>query len=81
MYDLVFKPGFTAPTGVKLQKIIGFLQSLSHGSNHFTAKLLKIKGNIVIENALQIRNTLGIFRCKYDKIDAIRIATYAYKIR
>ncbi|OKS88173.1 transposase [Mucilaginibacter polytrichastri] len=43
--------------------------------------LKKFKANIVQENALQIRNSLGNIRGKHDKIDAIRIAQYAYRHR
>lgn len=47
-------------------------------SNHLIACLKKVKTNVVIDNALKIKNSLGIIRGKYDKIDAIRIAQYAY---
>ena len=46
--------------------------------SHLVAALKKLKGNIVIENALKIKNSLGLIRGKSDKIDAIRIARYAY---
>lgn len=41
--------------------------------------LVKIKANIVVENALLIKNSLGLARGKYDKIDSLRIAQYAFK--
>lgn len=47
--------------------------------NHLLVCLKKIKANVVLENALQIKNSLGLIRGKYDKIDAIRIAQYAVK--
>ncbi|MET3980674.1 transposase [Mucilaginibacter sp. UYP25] len=50
-------------------------------SNHLLTTLKKFKANVVIENALHIRNSLGQLRGKYDKIDSIRIAQYAYKNR
>lgn len=49
--------------------------------NIVTGALRKFKANIVQQNALHIRNTLGNIRGKHDKIDAIRIAGYAYKHR
>lgn len=49
--------------------------------NHILSTLKKFKANIVQENSLHIRNSLGNIRGKYDKIDAIRIAQYAYKNR
>lgn len=54
-----------------------------HGTHRVLFKssysvLKKVKANIVIDNAVKIKNSLGIIRGKYDKIDAIRIAQYAY---
>jgi len=48
---------------------------------HLLAALKKIKANIVNENALQIKRSIGIARGKDDKIDAKRIANYAYMNR
>jgi transposase len=50
-------------------------------ANHLLSTLNKLKANIVIDSALHIRNSLGVIRGKYDKIDAIRIASYSYKNR
>ena len=47
--------------------------------NHLLNCLRKMKANIVVENPLQIRNSIGLIRGKYDKIDSIRIAQYAEK--
>jgi len=49
--------------------------------NHLLNSLKKVKANVVVENALQIKNSHGLIRGKYDKIDAIRIAQYAEKNR
>lgn len=49
--------------------------------NHLVASLKKAKANFVIEDALHIKNSIGKTRGKYDKIDAIRIATYLSKAR
>ena len=50
-------------------------------TNHLLHVLKKNKASIVLEDALQIRNSLGKLRGKYDKIDAIRIATYLYRTK
>jgi transposase len=50
-------------------------------ANHLLMVLKKLKANIVMEDAVHIRNSLGLLRGKYDKIDAIRIASYAHKNR
>jgi transposase len=49
--------------------------------NHLISCLKKVKANIVQENALHIRHSIGNPRGKYDKIDAIRIVEYAYRSR
>lgn len=50
-------------------------------NNHSLSCLYKKKANICLEAATQIKNSLGNIRGKNDKIDAIRIAEYAYKNR
>jgi len=50
-------------------------------NNPLLVCLHKIKGNICLEPATQIKNFLGNIRGKNDKIDAIRIAEYVYKNR
>ncbi|MFD1258109.1 IS110 family transposase [Mucilaginibacter terrae] len=50
-------------------------------SNHLLTVLRRHKANIVHENPLHIKNSLGNIRGKYDKIDAIRIAQYLFKSR
>jgi transposase len=47
-------------------------------NNHLLACLHKKKANIWLEAAIQIKNSSGKLRGKNDKIDAIRIADYAY---
>jgi transposase len=47
--------------------------------NKLLEYLNKLKANIVVENPLVIKNSLGLPRNKYDKIDSIRIAQYACK--
>lgn len=50
-------------------------------NNHLLSCLYKKKANICLEAASQIRSSLGNIRGKNDKIDAIRIAGYAYTKR
>ena len=50
-------------------------------NNHSLSCLYKKKANICLEAATQIKNSLGNIRGKNDKIDAIRIAEYAYTNR
>ncbi len=50
-------------------------------NNYLLGCLHKKKANICLEAASQIKNSLGNIRGKGDKIDAIRIAEYAYKNR
>ena len=49
--------------------------------NHVLHSLKKFQANVVRENPVQILQSLGKVRGKHDKVDAIRIANYAYKNR
>ena len=49
--------------------------------NPLLTVLQKFKANIVVENSVHIRNSFGTIRDKYDKVDSMRIAQYAYKDR
>ncbi|RZK60292.1 MAG: IS110 family transposase [Pedobacter sp.] len=44
--------------------------------NHLINTLEKLKANIVLENPVQIKNSLGLLRGKSDRVDAERIAKY-----
>ena len=50
-------------------------------NNPLLEYLHKKKANICLESAMQIKNSQGNLRGKNDKIDAIRIAEYAYTFR
>ena len=50
-------------------------------NTHLLVYLHKKKANSCLEPATQIKNSLGNIRGKNDKVDAIRIAEYAYKNR
>lgn len=68
-------PGFT------ITKAIFCMEQTGIYTNHLLTELKKVKANVVIDGPLQIRNSLGNIRAKNDRIDAIRIAEYAYKNR
>ncbi|MDR6783303.1 transposase [Pedobacter africanus] len=68
-------PGFTLTRAVFCMEQTGIY------TNHLIYGLQRLKTNLVVEAPLQIRNSLGNIRSKNDKIDAIRIAEYAYKSR
>jgi transposase len=70
--ELKTLPKFTISKSVFCMEHTGFY------CNHLLNTLRKVKANVVLENALTIKSSLGILRGKYDKIDAIRIAQYAY---
>jgi len=67
--------GFTMTKGIFAMEQTGIY------CNPMLDCLQKVKANIVMDGALQIRNSMGNIRGKNDKIDAVRIAEYAYKCR
>ena len=69
--ELKMQQGFT------ISKAIFCLESTGFYSNHLLQVLHRFKANIVIENAVKIKNSPGNMRGKNDKIDAVRIAAYA----
>jgi transposase len=66
-------PGFT------LAKSMFCMENTGIYCNHLLQVLKTKKAFAVVENPLQIKNSIGITRGKNDKDDAIRIATYAQK--
>jgi len=67
--------------GFDLRHAVFCMEHTGIYNNHALGCLYKKKTNICLEAASQIRNTQGNIRGKNDKIDAIRIAGYAYKQR
>ena len=67
--------------GFKLDKALFCMEHTGIYNNHSLACLYKKKAHICLEAATQIKNSLGNIRGKNDKIDAIRIAGYAYDKR
>jgi transposase len=68
-------------TDFKLNKAVFCMEHTGIYNNHSLACLYKRKANICLEAATQIKNSLGNIRGKNDKIDAKRIAQYAYDQR
>jgi transposase len=73
--ELLRLPGF------ELGKTVFCMEHTGIYNNPLLAYLHKKKANICLEAATQIQSSLGNIRGKNDKVDAIRIAEYAYKNR
>jgi transposase len=67
--------------GFRLCYCVFGLEHTGMYSNILLTILEKKKANIVHENSLVIRNSLGLIRGKNDKLDSARIAGYLYKCR
>jgi transposase len=67
--------------GFSLNKVVFCMEHTGIYNNHLLTCLYKKKAHICLEAATQIKNSLGNIRGKNDKIDAIRIAGYAYDKR
>jgi transposase len=68
-------------SGFVLSKAVFCMEHTGIYNNHLLQVLHKKKASICLEAATQIKNSLGNIRGKNDKIDAIRIAGYAYDKR
>jgi transposase len=64
-----------------ISKAVFCMEHSGFYGNHLVSCLRKCKANIVLENSLHIINSSGQIRGKNDKVDAIRIAEYAYRSR
>ena len=73
--ELCKQPGFN------LSKAVFCMEHTGIYNNHSLAYLHKKNTNICLEAATHIKKSLGNIRGKNDKIDAIRIAEYAYTNR
>ena len=67
--------------GFSLSKAVFCMEHTGIYSNHLLTCLHQRKTNICLESATQIRKSLGNLRGKNDKVDSMRIASYAYKNR
>jgi transposase len=65
--------------GFKIKKALFCMEQTGIYCNHLIKCLRDAKANMVVENAMKIKNSMGNVRGKDDKIDAIRIAQYAQK--
>lgn len=68
-------------SGFSLHKAVFCMEHTGIYNNHSLNCLYKKRAHICLEAATQIKNSLGNIRGKNDKIDAIRIAGYAYDKR
>lgn len=75
MNQLFKQPNYQANTSLFCMEHTGVY------NNHLISFLTKMKTNICIESGRQIKQSQGIQRGKNDKVDAERIALYAYKNR
>lgn len=64
-----------------MYRAVFVMENTGFYGNHYTEVLSGMKANIVVEDAGHIKNSLGLIRGKNDKIDAMRIAEFAYKCR
>lgn len=67
--------------GFDLSQAVFCLEHTGIYNNHLLAYLHQIKAPVCLQAASQIKSALGNIRGKSDKIDALRIAQYAYKNR
>ncbi|UEG52604.1 transposase [Mucilaginibacter daejeonensis] len=67
--------------GITFSKVIFGMEQTGIYTNHLLNTLKKVKAHVVLEDSVHIRNSLGKMRGKYDKLDAIRIATYLFRSR
>jgi transposase len=70
-----------ALTDFSISKAIFGMEQTGIYTAHLLSTLKGIRANVVLEDALHIKSSLGKSRGKYDKLDAIRIATYLYKCK
>jgi len=67
--------------GFSFEKTLACLEHTGIYSNHILNILFKKKAKVWLENAVQIKKSIGLVRGKSDKIDSKRIAEYAYDRR
>lgn len=67
--------------GFKISKALFCIEHTGFYCNHLLTTLSKVKANLIVENPVQIKNSLGVLRGKDDKLDALRIARYAERCK
>ena len=65
--------------GFTLSKALFCMEQTGFYGNHLVDVLETMKANFVLDNPLQIKNSMGLVRGKDDKVDSIRIAAYAQR--
>lgn len=78
--DLFIKELLKLP-GLDLADTVFCMEHTGIYNNHLLVCLYKSKANVWLESAIQIKRSAGNIRGKNDKVDAIRIADYAYTQR
>lgn len=78
---LKFIGELTGLPGFNLAKAVFCMENTGMYCNYLIKTLKELNANIHLGHALHMKNSFGLIRGKYDKIDAIRIATYAWKNR
>lgn len=67
--------------GFNFDRAIFCMEHTGIYNNHILLSLSKAQAHICLENAVQIKCSLGKLRGKNDKVDSVRIAEYAYEKR
>jgi len=67
--------------GFKIGKALFCIEDTGIYSNHMLTSLWRVKANFTSESSSKIRNSMGNVRNKSDKIDAVRIAEYAFRFK
>jgi transposase len=66
-------------SGFTIGKSVFCMEHTGYYCNHLFSVFRRLKANVIVEDALQIKKSLGTIRGKNDKIDAIRIVCYVQK--
>ncbi|OCX54236.1 hypothetical protein BEL04_08240 [Mucilaginibacter sp. PPCGB 2223] len=67
--------------GLMLSRTVFCMEHTGIYGNHLCAALQRCRANFAVESATHIQNAIGNPRGKTDKMDAMRIADYAYRNR
>lgn len=76
-----FMKEFKKQDGFEISNAVFCMEYTGIYNNHLLDFLSGIKANIWLENPIHIKKSLGLVRGKNDKVDAQRIAMFAYKNR
>jgi len=76
-----FFKAFKKQHAFDLSNVVFCMEHTGIYNNHLLTYLTSIKAKIWLENPIHIKRSLGLVRGKNDKVDAQRIAMFAYKNR